>query len=440
MQGESWLELLTTINNFAYFPRLYDQNDGTRYCDLRRFYVVVNEHLDAANGLLQGIHRYEAAKPEPSAFFTTAQMLADFLAHMGRPMESAEMYRKMLSQPADVLNSSFAMRLRIAGLRVSMAKLLRQRWDQRSITVGDEGPGTGNPGVSGSDFSLLNEARGNLDLALQTYTDLVLMAEEAYETAISDRDLPESEKGFATKVLEDTRMACVYYTQSAFTTPILTNPFPLGSMNDLCLERPWLTELVCRYADVLGLLGRLCLAQGDYEGGEEYLMKGLAAYEKYTHSNHSAVGVITQGLAELYSSRRKYPKAEAMARRTVMVRHLCFGWNHPQFAMALATLSTVLRQLGNEYEADVMLARQAKILAQYPDSDSATVKPPDRTVTEDSEGANAWQGAGGTHGGTKSSLKTSISHKNGNQVAMPWPVREEDPEEVEGEPGAGGIQ
>lgn len=53
---------------------------------------------------------------------------------------------------------------------------------------------------------------------------------------------------------------------------------------------------IARYADVLGLLGRLCLAQGDYEGGEEYLMKGLAAYEKYTHSNHPAVGVITQGL------------------------------------------------------------------------------------------------------------------------------------------------
>eukprot|EP00961_Rhodomonas_salina_P096868 1303047-Rhodomonas_salina.3 len=65
---------------------------------------------------------------------------------------------------------------------------------------------------------------------------------------------------------------------------------------------------IARYADVLGLLGRLCLAQGDYEGGEEYLMKGLAAYEKYTHSNHPAVGVITQGLAELYSSRRKYAK------------------------------------------------------------------------------------------------------------------------------------
>lgn len=38
------------------------------------------------------------------------------------------MYRKMLSQPDDVLNSSFAMRMRIAGLRVSMSKLLRARF------------------------------------------------------------------------------------------------------------------------------------------------------------------------------------------------------------------------------------------------------------------------------------------------------------------------
>lgn len=398
MQGESWLELLTTINNFSYFPRLYDPNDGIRQCDLRRYYHVVNEHLDAANGLLQGIQRFEATKPEPSAFFTTAQMLADFFAHMGRPVESAEMYRKMLSQPEDVLNSSFAMRLRIAGLRVSMARLLRQRWDQRAIPKGDEEPSGANPSGSGgggaSDFALLNEARTNLDLALVTYADLVLMAEEAYDTAMNDRDLPESEKRFAEKVLEDTRR---------------------------------------EYADVLGLLGRLCLAQGDYEGGEEYLMKGLAAYEKYTHSNHPAVGVITQGLAELYSSRRKYAKAEAMARRTVMVRHLCYGWNHPQFAFALATLSTVLRQLGNDYEADVMLGRQAKILAMYPDSDAVAVKPPDRTMTEDTEGATAWQGTGGSHGGTKSSLKTSVTHQMGNQVALPWPVREEESDEDGGD-------
>ena len=54
-------------------------------------------------------------------------MLADFFADMGKPAEAAEMYRKMLDQPDDVINSSFAMRLRISGLRVSLAKLLRGR-------------------------------------------------------------------------------------------------------------------------------------------------------------------------------------------------------------------------------------------------------------------------------------------------------------------------
>jgi hypothetical protein len=97
-QGESWLELLTTINNFAYFPRLYDTTDGTYHCDLRRYYKAVNAHLDAANGLLQGIQRFEALKPEPAAFLTIAQMLADFFADMGKPVEAAEMYRKMLEQ------------------------------------------------------------------------------------------------------------------------------------------------------------------------------------------------------------------------------------------------------------------------------------------------------------------------------------------------------
>ena len=88
MQGESWLELLTTFNNFScapppplppplrrapplsgfcfcaaytilhpvfsrYFPRLYDASDGTYHCDLLRYYFAADAHLDAANGLLQ---------------------------------------------------------------------------------------------------------------------------------------------------------------------------------------------------------------------------------------------------------------------------------------------------------------------------------------------------------------------------------------------------
>ena len=34
-----------------------------------------------------------------------------------------------------------------------------------------------------------------------------------------------------------------------------------------------------RYADVLAALGRLCLLQGDYEAGEDFLMRGLKAFE-----------------------------------------------------------------------------------------------------------------------------------------------------------------
>ena len=248
MQGESWLELLTTINNFAYFPRLYDVNDGTYHCDLRRYYKAVNKHLDAANGLLQGMQRFELLKPEPTAFFTIAQMLADFFADMGKPVEAAEMYRKMLDQPDDVINSSFAMRLRISGLRVSLAKLLRGRWDQGE-----------------RNFALLNEARNCLDTALETFSSLLVAAEDAYDTANADRDLPQIEKDLSKRILVETKM---------------------------------------EYADILGFLGRRCMLQGDYESGEDFLHKGLKAFEANTHSSHPAVGVITQGLAELYYQRR----------------------------------------------------------------------------------------------------------------------------------------
>ena len=58
------------------------------------------------------------------------------------------------------------MRLRVSGLRVSLAKLLRGRWDQGE-----------------RDFMLLNEARQCLDLALETFGGLVLAAEDAFDTA-----------------------------------------------------------------------------------------------------------------------------------------------------------------------------------------------------------------------------------------------------------------
>jgi hypothetical protein len=46
-------------------------------------------------------------------------------------------------------------------------------------------------------------------------------------------------------------------------------------------------------------------------------MRGLKAFEANTHTSHPSVGIITQGLAELYYHRRVYDKAEAMARRSV---------------------------------------------------------------------------------------------------------------------------
>jgi hypothetical protein len=71
---------------------------------------------------------------------------------------------------------------------------------------------------------------------------------------------------------------------------------------------------------------------------------------------------------------RDYSKAENFARKLVMIRHICYGWHHPEFAkvclfftrcvqLALLTfglqglelLSTILRSRGNEFDADVMM-------------------------------------------------------------------------------------
>ena len=351
LQGEAWFELLSTLNNFAYFPRLYDMKDGTYHCDLRRYYLSVNVHFDAANGLLQGVKRFEETGPEPAVFFSIAQILADFLADMGRPTESTAMYRKMLGQPDDLLNSSFSMRLRIANLRVSMAKVLHTQWD-----------------AGARNFSLLNEARDCLEQARATFEELVVIAEDARDSALQDQDLPDAEKRIASRVYE---------------------------------------ELAMEHSNVLGLSGRLCIAQGDYEAGEEYLRQGLSAFERFAHSNHPAVAIICQGLAELYYQRRVYDKAEAMARRAVQVRHICYGWNHPEFAHALVTLASVLAAVGNEYEAETIMRRQAKILAMYPDMTAFEVQRPNRSLQENVEGTDGWQGPGGTHGARKSCLHST---------------------------------
>lgn len=185
------------------------------------------------------------------------------------------------------------------------------------------------------------------------------------------------------------------------------------------------------FANVLGLIGRLCLAQGDYEAGEDFLNQGLKAFEMYATPNHPSVGVITQGLAELHYQKRTYDKAEAMARRTVMVRHLCFGWNHPQFAYALVTLANILAAIGNDFEADLMMRRQAKILSMYPDMEAApTSAQPERSVQEDVEGSSAWQGTGGTHGGGPSNLATSSGKFKGVQFEK-LPAREGEEEDEE---------
>lgn len=44
-----------------------------------------------------------------------------------------------------------------------------------------------------------------------------------------------------------------------------------------------------------------------------------------------------------------------------MVRHLCFGWNHPQFAYALVTLASILAAIGNDFESELMMRRHVRI-------------------------------------------------------------------------------
>eukprot|EP00960_Hanusia_phi_P047030 758184-Hanusia_phi.AAC.8 len=360
MKGEAWLELISTINNFTAFYKLSDENNTPYSLDLRRFYQSVDLHLDAAHGLLQGIKNYENTNPEPSEFLEIAQRLADFFAVVGRPLEASEIYKKMVDQPKDVVESSLGMRMRITGLQVSLAKLYRARWNNGE-----------------RDFALMNTARSYLENAFKSYSDLLVAAEDVYENVRAQKDLPQSEKDLAANILQETRN---------------------------------------EFTDVLGIIGQVCVSQGDYESAEDYLYRGLKACESFNHSNHPSVAMITQGLAELYFQKRTYDKAEAMARRTVMIRHICYGWNHPQYAHALATLASVLLAIGNEYESEQLMKRQAKILSLYPDALTHQEPVPVRTYGNELEGTTAWQGPGGSDKG-RGILKSSSTYAVAKQAS-----------------------
>jgi hypothetical protein len=41
-------------------------------------------------------------------------------------------------------------------------------------------------------------------------------------------------------------------------------------------------------------------------------------------------------------------------------------------------------------------------------------------------GATAWQGPGGTHGGSKGNLKTSSTYEQSTKVKVPFPIKEDE--------------
>ena len=79
-----------------------------------------------------------------------------------------------------------------------------------------------------------------------------------------------------------------------------------------------------------------------------------------------------------------------------------------------------------QYDAETLMRRQAKILAMYPDTDALAEPDPKRSVGEELEGATAWQGPGGTHGGTKGNLKTASTYEQSTKVKQPFPVKEDE--------------
>ena len=62
----------------------------------------------------------------------------------------------------------------------------------------------------------------------------------------------------------------------------------------------------------------------------------------------------------------------------------------------------------------------------YPDPEARAEPDPNRIVGEELEGATAWQGPGGTHGGTRGSLKTSSTYDMSTKVKEPFPIREDE--------------
>ncbi|MEI6209683.1 MAG: tetratricopeptide repeat protein [Desulfuromonadales bacterium] len=111
----------------------------------------------------------------------------------------------------------------------------------------------------------------------------------------------------------------------------------------------------------------------EYEVAESFIRRTLLFYEKFMGPDHPDTALCISGLSSLLQDRGDYDAAEPLCRRALAIREKVFGAEHPDTADSLNDLAGILKDKG-DYDGAELLCRHAlaireKVLgSEHPDT------------------------------------------------------------------------
>ena len=117
---------------------------------------------------------------------------------------------------------------------------------------------------------------------------------------------------------------------------------------------------------VLGNLGEIYSAQGDYAGAEPFFLKVLESKEREFGPNSLQVAGSASRLALLYYCESKYEAAEPLYKQALQNRQLNLGAKDPVVLQTMQVYAALLRQEGRKDEAQKVEAQSARSETRLP--------------------------------------------------------------------------
>lgn len=113
-------------------------------------------------------------------------------------------------------------------------------------------------------------------------------------------------------------------------------------------------------AKALNQFGWLYKNRGNLEQAESLYLRAMAIYESKS-VNEPNIALVSKNLAEVYRKQGKYADAEAMYKKSILIREKTFDSSHISIALVLEDYSSMLKELGRLEEAELLEERITNI-------------------------------------------------------------------------------